>query len=223
MRRIVVALALAGFAACSSSSNGGGGSAIPEAEAGLPDDAGEGDDGGGSGKEAGPGCIAEILNQGNAAKSTPRPNAVAWQTPESALAADGTPARADLGSSDETELLVVTDFRFMPPPNMRIAGVEVELKREAPGADVVDGEMHLVLGDQQSPNWHYLSNTWPTSIFGTHVYGDIDDLWGMTLAPTDVTRADFGVSFFAKRAAGNMGSPLGLVDSIKMTITYCPE
>ncbi len=218
----VLAVALVALAACSSSSNGGSGT-IPQAEAGLPDDAGAGDDGGGSGKEAGPGCIAEILNQGNAAKSVPRTGGVPWQTPENALASDGNGARAELGTSDETELLVVTDFRFGPPPNMRIAGVEVELKREAPGADVVDGEMHLVLGDQPSPNWHYLSNTWPTAIFGTHVYGDIDDLWGMTLSPSDVTRADFGVSLFAKRAPGKTGSPVGLVDSLKITVTYCPE
>jgi hypothetical protein len=203
------------------------GGAAPDGGAG--DDAGssgaEGD-AGGSGKEAGPGCVAEILNQGTAAASVARAGVTGgapWQSPGSALAADMVPARAELGGGDETERLVVTSFGFMPPPNMRIAGVEVELKRQAPGADVVDGEIVLVLGDQASPHYYYMTTAWPQSIYGTHIYGDVDDLWGMMLSPSDVTRTDFGVSLCAKRAPGATGAPVALVDSLRMTVTYCPN
>jgi hypothetical protein len=223
--RLYALAAIAVIAACSSSSSGGASDDGGANDGGPTTDAGGGGDDGPTG-DAAPGCIADILRQATTAVSTPRtdaPGAVAWQTPENALAADGTTARVELGGADDTENLVVTGYGFSAPPGMHVAGVEVELKRQSPAADVMDGQIFLVLDGKTSPTFHYVANAWPSSIVGTHLYGDVDDMWGMTISNDDVAKTSLGVSLNAKRVAGKAGSPVGLIDSLRMTVIYCPN
>jgi len=165
----------------------------------------KGDGGGGdAGTDADPnGCVTVGPRSGTVATSTPRTGqgagGVAWQSPENARAADETPASADLSSADSTEDLLVSGYGFTGVTGMRVVGVEVELKREAPEAGVTDGEVFLTLDGQKSPMSHYLDLPWPTSIFGTHVYGGATDTWGMTLTEAGAC----GTPAVATRIAGH--------------------
>jgi hypothetical protein len=212
-------LASAILYACSGSSDGSV----------ATDDAGTTLEGGSSGNpppgDAGPdtaNCRAQGPYPGKVAKSVARPGVtggVAWQNPNDGLAPDGKFASADLTSASETEELIVTDFGFDVPADVHITGIEVELKRQAPSGGVIDGLVFLTLNGSKSPNSHYLDIAWPTSIIGTHKYGNELDDWAMPVTPSDVANPTFGATIYAKKVDGG---GVADIDAVQIYVNYCP-
>lgn len=143
-----------------------------------------------------------------------------WTETENAKAEDGTFAKAVLAAGEETEELRVSGFGFELPEGVVFQGVEVQLKRQAPDGGIVDGIISLVGVPNQAGRGKFIATSWPSSIVGTHHYGQATDTWGMDLDPPDVQTADFGVSLWVKRE-GAAPSATALVESILVTVFYC--
>jgi hypothetical protein len=193
-----------------------------------PDRNPSGDAGDDSGMKRAPtGCILQStgLTEGKKAESLPRsdvPNAAAWTNPAQAIASDGQFATVTLGEGQESATLRVSDFGFTVPATAETWGIEVELQRRAPDGGVADSQVNIEIEGKPS-RFKFMSSPWPTSIVGTHIYGQAIDTWGIDLFPADVNKPNFAAKLTVKRTAGASGPVTATVDSLKAAVNYCPE
>jgi hypothetical protein len=178
-------------------------------------------------KRAPTGCILQStgLTEGKKAESLPRsdvPNAAAWANPSQAIASDAQFATVTLGEGQESATLRVSDFGFNVPATAETWGIEVELKRRAPDGGVADSRIDVEIEGKPS-RFKFMSSAWPTSIVGTHIYGQAVDTWGVDLFPADVNKPTFAATLTVKRAPGSSGPVTATVDSLKAAVNYCPE
>ncbi len=178
-------------------------------------------------KRAPTGCILQStgLTEGTRAESVARsdaPNAAAWINPANALAADGAFATVTLAEGQESALLRVSSFGFTVPSTAETWGLEVELKRQAPDGGISDARIDVEIEGKPS-RFKLISAPWPTTIVGTHVYGQAVDTWGVDLFPADVNKPSFAATLTVKRAPGATGVVTATVESLKAAVSYCPE
>jgi hypothetical protein len=96
------------------------------------------------------------------------------------------------------------------------------LKRRAPEGGIEDQQVNVEIEGKPS-SFKWVEGSWPTSIVGTHPYGQAVDTWGVDLFPADVNKPTFATTLTIKRSAGSTGSVNAVVDSLKVAIHYCPE
>jgi hypothetical protein len=167
------------------------------------------------------------MNTGTVVQSLPRETeagaTVAWTDLDSAKDTDGTFAKVTLAAGQESDELRITGFGFKLPPGVVFQGVTAQLDRQAPDGGIVDGLIYLVGVKNQVGRGKFIATGWPTSIVGTHHYGQDTDTWGMDLNPPDVETAEFGVGIWVKRSPDGSGpaSAQAFVDSIKIQVAYC--
>lgn len=158
---------------------------------------------------------------GTVVTSVPRDTGgIPWTDLDNAKAEDGAFAKTALAAGEESEELRITGFGFELPAGVVFQGVEVELKRQAPEGGIADGIISLIGVPNQTGRGKFIATPWPTSIVGTHHYGQATDTWGMDLNPPDVQGQDFGVALWVKRADGP-ASATALVESIQVRVYYC--
>lgn len=149
-----------------------------------------------------------------------------WNNPTNAQgAADTTVATCvGMGADFAThDFLKCTNFGFsssdVPVGNI-ISVVEVKITRKGAtvsgSATAVDVILKLVIGGSiVGTNKADTSTSWPTTLTAA-TYGT--DLWGNSIAQTDVVASTFGVALMA--GALGLGTATGSVDSVEIRLTY---
>ncbi len=135
---------------------------------------------------------------------------------------DGQLATVTLAEGQESAKLRVGGFGFAIPDTAETWGIEVELKRRAPDGGVQDNQVNLEIEGKTS-RFKYVTGDWPTTIVGTHAYGQAVDTWGVDLYPADVNKTSFAATLTVKRAPGAVGPVTAVVDSMKIAVHYCPN
>lgn len=141
----------------------------------------------------------------------------AWTNPSNAVSSDN--VYATVGLDDEfSNYLKATNFGFNIPAGSTIDGVVVEVERKSIASDQnKDTNVKLVKGGVISGNNKADTATYWSTTDTYKSYGASNDLWGVTLTPTDVNASDFGVVF---SVYGFSNFRTGYVDHIRITIYY---
>ena len=100
------------------------------------------------------------------------------------------------------------------------AATILELKRRAPDGGVEDARIDVEIEGKTS-RFKYVSKPWPTSIVGTHAYGQAVDTWGVDLFPVDVNKPTFAARLTVKRTADAIGPVTAVVDSLRIAVHFC--
>lgn len=239
MRVAIAAVLLAGtFYACSdntpatpatedagSTNDDDGGGNNPPLDASQLEDGGQPP---GDGEHIAPnGCRLQStgFKSGKKADIVPRadaPGAINWTNPNGALAEDGNFASVTLGDGQQSSSLRVSDFGFTVPDIAETWGIEVELKRRAPDGGLADAKIEVEIEGVVS-RFKYVDGPWPTSIVGTHPYGQAVDTWGVDLYPRHVNAKTFAAKVSVKRTPNLPGRVTGIVDALRVAIWYCPN
>lgn len=154
------------------------------------------------------------------------PGAAAWKDVANALGEDGKSASVTLNDGQESQELRISDFGMNLPETVETWGIEVALKRQAPEGGVEDAQITLVVEGHTAEeiDWKYVSGSWPTKIFGTHVYGQAIDTWKLNLFAADVNKKTFAARLWVKRTANAAPGPVtAYVESMKVGVWYCPK
>jgi hypothetical protein len=172
------------------------------------------------------GCVLKTtgFKSGKKAENVPRSDATgtaSWTNLTGALAVDGDFATVTLAEGQESASLRVSDFGFAIPDGAETWGIEVELKRQAPGGGAADARIDVDIANKQT-HYKVVETPWPTSIVGTHDYGQAVDTWGADVEPPDFDNAAFAARVAVKRTAGATGPVTANVESIRVAIHYCP-
>ena len=144
-----------------------------------------------------------------------------WTNPTNAEAADGVYATVTEGNID-SHYLKVSGFGFSIPAGSTIKGVTVKITRHGStggASSGADGSLLLakagVLGGTDKAD---TVTAW-TGTDTTITYGGSFDLWGNTLAPSDVNNTGFGVGLAVLDSAIQFSA---FVDQITMKVCYYP-
>jgi hypothetical protein len=197
----------------------GGGSDAGAQETSTSEDAG--------GNRAPTGCLLRTTDYTIGAKAenvarTDVQNAADWSNPEGALSEDGNFATVTLAEGQESAELRVSGFGFAIPDTAETWGIEVELKRRAPDGGIEDHQINIEI-EGKPTRYKFVKGPWPTSIVGTHPYGQAVDTWGVDLFPADVNKASFAAKVSVKRAEDATGPVTAIVDSLKVAVHFCPD
>lgn len=144
----------------------------------------------------------------------------AWTSPGNIVSANGSYAYNNQG---DTNYVRASNFGFTIPSTATITGVVVKIKRYCPSSNRVnDTYLRLVnAAGVVSGNNKASSSYWPTSNT-VATYGASNDLWGLTLTPTDVNDVDFGVALACDDNYIFILKPhvYAYVDHVEITIYY---
>lgn len=142
-----------------------------------------------------------------------------WTDLENLYQLDGRLVKAGaISYSTATIYLVASGFNFTIPENATITGIEVEILQSSTQGRCVDNCIQLyklgaVVGDNRANPIHI----WPHNQTSM-IYGEPNDLWGLSLTPADVNALGFGVAISAfKNRAGPGGA---FVDTVRVTVYY---
>lgn len=117
--------------------------------------------------------------------------------------------------------LEATNFGFSVPAGATITGVTVQIvRRRQIVASVADNIVKLVKGGTVQGADKASGATWPGPIqpgTDTATYGGSSDLWGLTLAPSDVNASNFGVVLSVSIPDLNV---IAQVDYIRIKVNY---
>lgn len=147
-------------------------------------------------------------------------NTAEWTDVANALEEDGMFASVTLGEGQESATLRVSDFKLAVPNDKETWGMEVELKRRAVDGGIEDSRIDVEIEGKTS-TFKYVNGPWPTTILGTHHYGQAIDTWGVDLFPADVNKPNFAAKISVKRAEGVTGPVIAVVESVKVAVHYC--
>jgi hypothetical protein len=127
--------------------------------------------------------------------------------------------------SGDSYYLKATGFAFTVPSNSSICGISVEIERRGTGliltASIHDKRVKLIKGGIISGNNNAKPDDWTASDLVSS-YGSSADMWGLTLTPTDVDDANFGVCVSVSMVALIAALPDAQIDQIKMKVYYNP-
>lgn len=138
----------------------------------------------------------------------------AWGSPGNITASDGSVTTA-FTNIDTTHYLVATNFGFSIPSGTTIDGVIFESQNGEMCAASYEDRIRLVKGGVIGSTDRSTGAFW-SQMGGYATYGSSSDLWGTTLAYTDVNATNFGV---ALAAFGN-GLSCITVDHVRATVHY---
>ena len=145
--------------------------------------------------------------------------AVAWANPGNAVTHDGVRATATLTSTQISHYLKATNFGFAIPSTATIVGVVAEITATgAPAYAIDDNSVKLVkAGTVQGSDRNRGDLLWSyTEVWRS--YGSDSDLWGSTLAASDINNSGFGVAI---SVIANQGvAAVASVDAVRITVYY---
>jgi hypothetical protein len=144
---------------------------------------------------------------------------VAWTTPGNAQTVNTTDTTAtSIGTSAITNYLNCQNFGFAVPSTATITGVVVTINRGASIANKLqDSSVKLIKGGTVQGTSNHTATLWPIARTSED-HGGENNLWGLSLSPSDVNASDFGVAF----AATNTDSVArnATVDAVLITVFY---
>lgn len=178
---------------------------------------------------------------------------VIWTNPTNAQgASDSTFANAEF-SADEaiSHYLKLTNFNFTLQSSATIVGVKVLVSTVNPknstlgmvygeaiegdmlkSADIIKGtvrDYNIKLVKSGTITGNNKASVADVNIGALYSYGDINDMWGVTLSPADVNSSTFGVvlsyqcSTYTYTGAAGEVKPFADIDSVKVYIYYVPD
>lgn len=148
--------------------------------------------------------------------------AVSWTNPTNVEVNDNADATAGLSVVNlNSETLLITNFGFSIPGSGTILGIQVAIKKHgtANPSALTDNTVQLIKGGTQSGNNKANIFDW-TSAYSTPTYGGSNDLWGLTLAASDVNASNFGVAIQVGQINNGGGGATAGIDFVSITITY---
>lgn len=178
------------------------------------------------------GCtlIGTDAHAGKKAVSVPRtenPNGIAWTNPEGALDVDGNVASVTIDDGQESAMLEITDFGFEIPAGYETWGMVLQLKRQTTTTGGVVQTAYVNVGiDGKTPGYKYDNDNfyWPTSIMGTHDYGQPIDTWGVDLYPADINASTFAAKLWVKKGTKSVAGPVtATVEALRVIVWVCPK
>lgn len=141
-----------------------------------------------------------------------------WITPTNALLGDARFTVSALPAGGATRSLAATNFTLAVPGPATVKGVKVEVRRAAAGSGISDFSVRLLTnGIPCGEDRAQTSSAWTTNAYRT--YGGSNDLWGLALAPANVSAAGFGVALVATNFA-TVSPATAKVDHVRMTVYY---
>lgn len=152
---------------------------------------------------------------------------VAWVNPDNAKVSDNVYATASMTSGFPTEsysrYLKLTNFGFSIPTDSSIVGVQVSVECKGASGDILDYVVKLVkggvvVGDNEARPDVEDNAVWP-DMDEAILYpasGSEEDLWGISLSPSDVNASDFGVVISCKNVSSS--TRLASVDYVSITV-----
>lgn len=150
-------------------------------------------------------------------------SSINWATPNNSLASDDAYARTSIKSPQITKYLRDRDFHFSVPSYAVITGIIVYIeKKQDAGANIQDNSIRIELNGTPVGNDYAVQGAvWPTSdaIF---TYGGFGDMWGLSLTPSDVNNATFGVLTSAYIPAGGDSSTTyyAYIDNVAIDVCF---
>ena len=116
--------------------------------------------------------------------------------------------------------LQIQNFSFNIDSSATINGVIVEVEKRANRSnEIYDYSVFLMNSSGQNDGLDYANTSTSWSTTNTYfIYGDVNDLWGMTLTPSIVNNINFGVAFSA--VGGGLHNAIASIDHVRMTIYY---
>jgi hypothetical protein len=151
--------------------------------------------------------------------------AFVWTNPSNVSSDNGGEAVITAATFDSpviSDRLVNSRFSFTVPADaVSIDGVQVEIERRNSAGAASDNRVQLLneLGAIAGNNNADTATDWPATA-SIVTYGSATTTWGLTLTPTIVNDADFGVTLSAQADAANTDIQ---VDFIRMTVFYTPN
>lgn len=147
---------------------------------------------------------------------------LAWTNPGNASTSnDVWASAAAAGSTVTTHYLLGTAFGFAIPTTATINGIQVNVERHQGGGSsgVTDSTVKLVKGGVVSGTNQAVAGVWGNTTDAVRTYGAANDLWGLTLTPSDVNAANFGFAFSVSCASG-ISDASAFVDQVTISVTY---
>lgn len=152
----------------------------------------------------------------------------AWGSPGAAAAIDGSVDSVLLASGFYTDYLQATNLGYAIPAEAAITGVKVEVGVASYLASdpilVQTATVRLVKGGAVAGTDHTDDAPWPAlgnPSVSAVTFGGENDLWGLSLAPSDINASDFGA---AVAAINTTGFPIyAAIGHISVTVYYILE
>lgn len=141
-----------------------------------------------------------------------------WTNPTNAEVADGVYATVS-ESGTVSHYLKVSGFGFNIPANATITGITVQILRHGStggASSGADNSVKLAIAGTIGGNEKASATAWPGADT-TATYGSSSDLWGLSLAPSDVNNANFGVGL---SVVNNGATFTASVDQITIQVSY---
>jgi len=147
-----------------------------------------------------------------------------WGTPNNAKVSDNIYTSDYAGSGSPSHYLKATNFGFSIPTGATIDGVVVEVEKYGTGVTppfdyVVDNIVKLTKAGVVSGNDKADTTTHWSSSESYVSYGANNDLWGLSLSPTDINNSGFGMVISASMIANDTDSSAN-IDHIRITVYY---
>jgi hypothetical protein len=142
-----------------------------------------------------------------------------WSDHANCFTSDDSRASISLDAAEVSYYLRASDFGFTVPIGRTIEGIVVEVERNADDAGVNDFSVRLFTVSPAGSDKADAVTDWPGSD-GYATYGANNDLWGLSLGPTDVNDSDFGVCVSAVNNGGS--TTIARIDHIRITVYYSP-
>ncbi len=147
---------------------------------------------------------------------------IGWTTLNKVKASDDVYATTILDDNEISYYIKATDFNFSIPTGAIIDGITVKIEKSATTAKrIKDYSVRIVKGgnikseEKADASRRGISDSYTT-------YGSDSDLWGEKWTTDAINRTGFGVAISAFKDTTTWGSITGLIDHIKIKITYTP-
>jgi hypothetical protein len=171
---------------------------------------------------------AQILSQGpNSASATSDCTHVAganvdWTNPGNAFSTNDTYATVSVDGTT-SDLLQCVNFGFSIPSGSTITGVVVGIERKSSGTGnggSNDSNVQLVKGGTAQGANRATTTTYLDTGDTYEDHGSVTDMWGSTLAPSDVNASNFGVALAVTKANAAGSAHTVSVDHMRITVYY---
>ena len=150
-----------------------------------------------------------------------------WGSVSNAASNNSSYASATLNLTDNsTHYLAMDTVGFSVPTDATITGVVVSVnKYQSAGVGdsaVTDNSVRLFTSFSPSGNEKATGDAWPETDDDEYIsYGGPTDLWGLSLTPSDINTAGFGVGISAIATIAILDD-VASVDHVRMTVFYEP-
>jgi len=163
------------------------------------------------------GCTTKSTSAKTPSTVTTGGSGNAWSSLANVKAQDDVGATAaGCCSGDDSETLFTTGFGFAIPAAAEIRGVTVAIRAKA-SSQASDKQVKLaVAGAAAGNDLEYASYT---TSFVTRTYGGATNTWGLSLTPSIVNAAGFGVALRTSKPAFQSGT--AEIDVVTVTVHYC--